>query len=262
MEYTTINEAVQSLMWEADEKDDRQFNRYMDMAISGLRDLSFMLPTNVKTVYIDYDFNLGYIDLPPDCQQWTKVGDLHNGCLHLLWENPDMPLARGKDNCGNLQKLPVCNCCGCEGSGVGSCGCGCNDWGWYEPFWNYGWGGNLYTLYGVGGGQSNKYSFREDRETNRIQFDSCFKGEVIYLEYQTNGINLSLGKVMIPLPAKQALIEWISWRKAKKGSPEGMAAKRDFVIEKGKLMTRMFAFTINEFRNASARRDKQTPKLG
>lgn len=250
MIYEKLKSVVQSVMNEIGDSDNNHYIRYLTMGCDGLRELSFLLPQSLKTVYIEYDSTKGYIDLPLDCVSISKVGYVDCDKLVQLYENYDMPVSKTYDSCGNLiQAKSPCTC------GV------CNDC--CVTFNNFWYNGGFYPLYGftwfgIGGGQNYPGSYREITETNRLQFSSDFHKDSVYLEYKTNGLNpTENGDMLVPEPAYMALKEFIHWRLDK----NNQAAYRNYRNAKYLLKTRIFAFSIDDMREYSNRHNTQTVKF-
>ena len=136
----------------------------------------------------------------------------------------------------------------------------------YFIFRNYLLDGSLGSIYGVGGGNNANGYYTEDRKNNRFLFNGELKGDIIILEYISDGSSDEPnGEISVDPYLEEALMAFIYWRsiQRKRGIQqfEKESARREYYNEKRLAVARLNKFTKEEALQTTRKAFKQSPKL-
>lgn len=250
MLFKSLDYIVKSVLIENYEENDNRYVQYLQLSARGARELNFMLPINIKTIMVPYDKQKRFINLPPDCVSYSKVGILRGDRIVLLGLNKEIAKERHYNGCGIIQpNNPATN-------GILSA----------DPidiyFYNYYWNNTFGALYGFGAGGTNAGEYVYDEELNRISFSANIQSDEIYLEYKSNGIQED-GSILVPEEMIDVLIEYVHWRRLKFDKTaqvyDKSEAKKDFIAAK-KSARRKMGPTLEEYYDYSFSDYSQAPK--
>jgi hypothetical protein len=250
MLFKSLDYIIKNVMIESYQENDNNYAMLLQIAANGARHLNFALPINIKTVEIPYDSQLRYIDLPPDCVSYSKIGVLLGDRLVFLGLNNNIAKERHYNGCGIVQPNNPAFSTALSSDPIDI------------YFYNYYWNNTMGALYGFGSGGTNAGEYTLDAELNRISFSANVLASSIFLEYKSNGIQ-SDGAILIAEENIEVLIEYVHWRrlKFKQGTNayDKQTAFKDFVNAK-KAARRRFGATLEEFYDYSILGYSQAPK--
>jgi hypothetical protein len=206
--------------------------RYLNYANLGLKELTYDVLGETKVVLLPIDSSLR-IDLPSGFIDYTFVGVLGNdGYVHPLGSRGDIP----KYGTGNLLAVPD-NALFSQFGGVFGQGGGQNQNGYYQP--------------------------QIDMDNMQMIFSAKYAGDVIYLEYISDG-RVSGNNTVVPEYAEEALMAYVYWNsiKRRRGVPqnEKYEAKREYYNQKRLARARTCSFTKQEALQTIRKGFKQAPK--
>ena len=239
----TIDEVVKSLLIQQGEYTEHKYMQYLELAIRGLKELSFDVLMEVKVIKLSVNTNLT-VDLPNDYVNYTRIGVCKpDGRIYTLGYDNQICLSKGIDACGD----EVAN----DGK-LGSTWIG-----------NYRNGESTGGVYGLGGGQNANGYYRIDRENNQIALSSDVEQDEIILEYISDGSNVN-GDTKINTLSEEALRAYIYWksiqRKRNAAGQDREMARRDWYNEKRLARARVVNFTPDQARGITRKGFKQSPR--
>ena len=172
---------VSMVQLDRDDFSSRNYQRYLQYAINTYKEeIGMGISPSVNVMYGNLaDNTLGVVDMPQDYEYYTKVAILVNGRYLTLTLNPDMPLNRRWDSCGDdindadnngTMNFPT----------IASAGYGYMFAGHFRA------GNFVGELYGLGGGMNRAGYFTVDEKLRRFQFTNVPRTEVV-IEYVSNG---------------------------------------------------------------------------
>ena len=217
----TLDEIIKSLLIQEGETTEHKYMQYLDVAIRGLKELSFDILQQVKTETLTVNDNLT-VDLPKDYVNYTRIGQCQsNGRIQTLGYDEYLCIQNKIDCCG----APDAH----DFSGEGSASGGGSRNGELTGGW-----------YGRSGGYRDGY-YRIDRERNQIALSSELAGESIVLEYISDSSRVN-GDMKVKVGEKEA-------------------ARRDWYNEKRLARARIVNFTPDQAWRISRKQVKQSPKF-
>jgi len=232
--YITLDEIVRSVLADQEKYTTHEYTRLLGLAYRGLRELTFDTLGHVKVEVLTILDSLR-ADLPDDYMDYTFVGVLgDNNRIEPLGIDRNIP-ASNSDNTGVTRPLD-------ETASI------------------------YYPLFGIGGGQNNNgyYTPNIDIENNQMIFSSMNAGDLVYLEYLSNGRYDGSRSVVHPY-AEEALISYVYWksivRKRNVGAGEKREAERIYYNEKRLARARTASFTKEELMQTIRKGYKQAPSL-
>ena len=96
-QFVTLDEVIQSLLVDEGKSSEHDYLRYFNIGLRGLKELSFDVSRNVKTIELEVN-EVSAVVLPPDYIKYTKIAVTDsNGELHTLgrdtniYKNPTFP---------------------------------------------------------------------------------------------------------------------------------------------------------------------------
>ena len=240
----SLDEIIKSLLIQQGETTEHKYMQYLDIAIRGLKELTFDTLQQVKTETLIVNDNLT-VDLPKDYVNYTRIGQCKShGRIETLGYDEYLCIQNNIDCCGAPEAHDF--------SGLKSASGGNSR----NAELTGGW-------YGVGGGYRNGY-YRIDREKHQIALSSELSGESIVLEYISDGSNIN-GDMKINVLAEEALRAYIYWKlvQRRSGIPLGEKenARRDWYNEKRLARARIVNFTPDQAWRISRKQVKQSPKF-
>ena len=229
--------------------------RYLQFAINGYRELNLAAMPNIKVEYIELDDNY-MLELPKDFIDYTAIAVVVQNRLVTLTLNNRIPLARKKDECGELIVQSVTS--GSEDSVAGISPL----YGYYFPshFRNGQYVGEAFSM---GGGFNSRGYYRLDYDNNRIQFSNVVPNKEIVLEYKADVDGLD-GASVLPLdlcPVLQGYVHYmLRFHDKRESGGRTAEAYNEYMRQFRMYRRRKFAFTIEEFLDSKYRTIKSTPK--
>ena len=240
----TLDEIVKSLLIQQGESTEHKYMQYLDVAIRGLKELTFDILQQVKTETLTVNDNLT-VDLPKDYVNYTRIGQCKShGRIETLGYDEYLCIQNKIDCCGAPDDHDF--------SGEISVSGGNSRNGELTGGW-----------YGRSGGYRDGY-YRIDREKSQIALSSELAGESIVLEYISDGSRIN-GDMKVNVLAEEALRAYMWWkllqRKSNVPLGEKEAARRDWYNEKRLARARIVNFTPDQAWRISRRQVKQSPKF-
>ena len=236
--YIKVEDIVNDVLIEEGKTSQNDFLRYFKLALNGLKELSFDVGGNVKTVELIVSPSSLTVDLPNDYVKYTKIAVYgSDGDLHPL----------GIRNHKSLIKST-------------STSIAVNDDEINPTYYEY------TQEYGIGGGNNANGYYRVDSENRTIQFTSSLSGEKIILEYISNSnIGVKEKAVVVHEFSADALRAYIYWKsiQRKRGIAPGdkQLAKGEYYNSKRMARARMSSFTKQEALQTTRKAFKQSPKI-
>lgn len=216
-----------------------QFQRLLQYAILGFRELHLYLMPNIKVAYLEPNDAL-VADLPQDYEYYTKIGVCINGQIYTLSVNNDMCLVRETDGCG-IDVAKTLGDIAIPGNHF--------TYGYYfsPHFRNGQFVGEMYSL---GGGSNELGYYTIDYNLNRIQFASMVPKTSIILEYKSSGADKG-GDTIIPAAAVAPIRSYIHWQLSEFDRTMGMGEKerkrQHYLVEYEKFHFYNYVFTPDEY---------------
>ena len=246
-----IDEVVRSLLIQQGIFTEHRFAQYVDIALRGVKELSFDVAKNIKTEIISLNSIGGLVaDVPSDFIRLIRVGTItNNGEFNAF----------GLDN--NLVNEHLYS--GSFNTAGQTPGNETVNW-----FANHRQGENTGGAYGLGGGHRTAY-YRYDEALGQIHFSSEIASDTdIIIEYISDGINYSsanAGRTSIHPFLEEALRTYLYWKllQRKRNIPiqEKESARRDWYNEKRLAKSRMQTFSKEEALRTIQKQHKQSPKF-
>ena len=237
-QFVTLDEVIQSLLVDEGKSSEHDYLRYFNIGLRGLKELSFDVSRNIKTIELELN-EVSAVTLPPDYIKYTKIATSDSsGGLHTLGRDTNMTLLTGSTRTtSNSDSID-------------------------PPIFSFG----LWTRYGEGGGNNINGYYRENFDNKTIEFSDMGAGTTVILEYISDGsTGLSGDEIKIHAFASEALSSYIYWksiqRKRAINMNEKMLAQKEFYNQKRLARARMQSFTKDEALQTTRKAFKQSPKL-
>jgi len=239
-----LDEVIKSLLIQEGEYTEHKYMQYLDVAIRGMKELSFDILQQIKTETLTVNDNLT-VDLPKDYVNYTRIGQCKShGRVETLGYDEYLCIQNKVDCCGDVSAQDF--------SGLGKASGGNSRNGELTGGW-----------YGRSGGYRNGY-YRIDREKGQIALSSELSGESIVLEYISDGSNPD-GKMKVNSLAEEALRSYMYWKVNQRRSEvplqEKELARRDYYNEKRLARARIINFTPDQAWRISRKGNKSSPKF-
>jgi len=239
-----LDEVVKSLLIQQGEYTEHKYMQYLELALRGLKELSFDVLMEVKVATLPVNTNLT-VDLPCDYVNYTRIGVCKpDGRIYTLGVDEQICLSRDIDYCGE------------EEANTGRLG-----GTWIGKYRN---GESVGGVYGLGGGQNANGYYRIDRENNQIALSSDVQHTEIVLEYISDGSNVN-GDNVINTLSEEALRAYMYWksiqRKRNSTGQDREMARRDWYNEKRLARARVINFTPDQARRITRKGFKQSPRF-
>lgn len=212
--YVDLDYVVRNLINELGAAQHKRFrNRYLQIAVGGLRELNLYHLNKFKQQWISVSSTLGTVAWPSDLVKWLAVGYNLNGRFWTLTRDDDIIIPSGTvDNQDSL------NTSRDENEDIER---------------------STSAAFGTRGGVNSNY-FTVDETNRRFVINGDSISEVLVL-YLSTGLNMS-GVSVIPVQAVRALKDFIVWRVTRKKMDYEM-----YAISAKDLRDFECAFTEDEF---------------
>lgn len=221
------------------------YQKILQYAILGYRELQLGVNRNVNVMYATPN-DAYIIPLPDDFEWYTKIGINLGGKVYTLSLNPNMPLNRKLDDCGQevSQTISACGCGDTNGMSV-------FDWGFaFVPHFRS--GQYVGEFYGQGGGVNPLGYFRIDETYRQIQFQNVPKTEM-YIEYVSTGA--TNGNTLIPSMAVQVIRAYIHWQllehKSRTTAVDKQRKQDEYKTQMQEYRIKNLTLTIDDFLDAT-----------
>ncbi len=215
------------------------YEQYLQWAIfCCTTDINLKYCEKLKAVYLTMS-DVKTVDFPSDMLAYSKIGICYRGVVINLGLNNNLCLARGKDDCGNLEEI------------IREVDCGTTDsmYGYYGYVGHFRNGQYVGEMYGMGGGFAGSY-YRIDKELQQIVFTSEVPDGVILLEYKSSGIEDD-GSMLVEQKTLQAIRAFVHWQRKEHNDGVSLGEKerlqRDYHRELAKLADMEGGFTASEY---------------
>jgi hypothetical protein len=252
--FKTLDYVVQNVMLDLGETGGKEYQRYLQWAIRGIKEMGKWTNISIKTIVLP--IVNGVADLPDDYMRYTKVGVpmsfQGSNVIYILGLNPELAKNRQLDECGASLTEAVNNTVTTESHSLST-----------HYFSNYHHNGQYVAgMYGVGGGFSAR-TYDIDHERHQMIFSSDVLSDYVVLEYISTGISVHKD-TLIKEAAIETLIAWIHWQRLenKRGTPMWERTQKRLLYVSNLELLRKFdtVFTGQEYLDIARGAFHQTPK--
>lgn len=228
------------------EQGDSNFNRYarfLQYAISGLREFNMDFSGNIKAVIVDVNDN-NTVTLPTDYINYTRIGIIgNNGIIRDLGINTNLLAPITYDDCGN-SFIPTSNETLVSNSIIGSGGLA------YDGYsGNYRNGELMGRFFGIGGGNNVNGYYNVKASDGYIVLGGVQATQIV-LEYISDITEVN-GEFEVHPFLIEALKSYMFWKSIKndftKNLGEKNMARNDFYTQKRQAVRRFNSSTTNEW---------------
>jgi len=239
--FVNLEYAVKTTIMRMDE-DDRNYEKYMQLAIDGVTKLNMGILPSVKVAHLTLD-DMNSCNLPSDYIDYTLIGIEIGGRLWTLTRNTNISLPLG-DNCGDWTRDTITT-----GSNENFLELSPDVSSGYMFNQHYYNGTQFSALYAAGGG-FNKAYYRIDERNRRLIMlvQGSLSGYNIVLEYTSSGVNKD---TVIPRDAVEYLSSYIVWQsimyRRDVSTGEKEYARTQCVRARRALYAKRNSFTLSEF---------------
>lgn len=228
----TTDTIARNIMIQEGRNTTHNYLRYLNYANLGLKELTYDVLGETKIVLLEIDGTLR-VDLPSGFVDYTFVGVLGNdGLVHPLGSKGDIP----KYGTGNLL-IQADNISHSVEGGIFGQGGGQNQNGYYQP--------------------------QIDMENMQMIFGAKNVGDVIYLEYISDG-RVTGNNSVVPEYAEEALMAYVYWKSIQRirnvPQNEKYESRREYYNQKRLARARTCSFTKQEALQTIRKGFKQAPK--
>jgi len=228
-------------------EDDRNYERYLQLAIEGFTELNIGSTKNVEVTYKTVP-EINMVDLPNDCIDITVLGRVQGNRIFTLTREDLIPLPRTEE-CGESTN-PYKSKSVSDSDLI------------YTFSDHYAYGNYVPALYGYSGGANDAY-YRIDWERRKIILQGSVPGDEIVIEYISSGVNMS-GSTQIPRQWVETLKRYVHWKSIEYDSTFPMGEKErkrnQYWDERRKAHAFEWSFTLDEYLDTKYAEYKQTPK--
>lgn len=260
----SLDNLIREFMVEVGDGNENKYARYLQHAISGLREFNFDLQSNTNAVsaVILPVSNLLTCDLPRDYINYIRIGILDQlGNFHGLGLNRDMRMATPVDNCGN-PTIPTTVTQSAADQVAGNA-FGLGLFNWDGPADNIRNGELTGRFFGIGGGTNPYGYYRINLKTNKIELGGVIQG-TIFLEYLAD-LDLIDGEFFVHPYCVEALKCYIYWkmnlRNDRKSGVEKQTSRQEYFNEFARAKARFNAFRMDELMDAFRWVNKAAPRF-
>jgi len=244
---------VSLIQLDRDDFSSRNFQRYLQYAINTYKEeIAFGISPSVNVMYGDLNNTLQTVDMPSDYEYYTKVAINVNGRYLTLTMNPNMPLDRRTDTCGDEvvenNNIPSFDIYQQVNYGYG-----------YRFAGHYRAGNYVGELYGLGGGFNRAGYFTIDEKLRRFQFTNVPRTEVV-IEYVSNNVgegtmvdDMAVPVIRYGVHDQLALFDNVSEASKSRFNNRFLGAREEYRIAKT-------LPTIDDYLDASYSTFKSSPK--
>jgi hypothetical protein len=227
---------------------DERYPRFLQIAISGLKDLNMDLKVNLKEAILDVNSN-DTVDLPSDYMDYLVIGTEDSGVINSIGMNRNIA-PRGFDDCGDLNPAAAE-----EGS--------------ESSFFNFSTthhtkdGQFNGRAFGAGGGGSNNGTYKIYKDKGYISLSGVGATSIILRYYAT--VEQIDGEFQVDDYYVEALKAWMYWKYVQRArsynGQDKQMASMDYAKEKKKAEKRRYRFNIIEFVNAFQSGYRSSPRI-
>jgi hypothetical protein len=229
--------------------DYKYYQRNMRLANAAFRDLALNIVPVTKSFIVEIDGTKA-VDVPNDFVYYTKIGVCRNGRIITL--SLDNELCQEEQSCGCQSQEEAEAMMEAIANGTLTPTYG-------YPFYGYDGGYPIGELYGYAGGFNVFGFYKFDKAKNRILFHGLRIGEVVIIEYKSNGVGN--GASVVPTECEEAIVNFILWKANEKMNPAfSDRAYRNYKIQYEKLRKIYGSFNESEWKDSSYRGIKSTVK--
>lgn len=190
-----IDEVIYAYIDEA-ELSEHKFFRLWHIGHRGVTELGLDFFYQIKSVKLPINSNLT-VNLPADCQKWTKGGVLNDRGEIIPMGYNDKLTSYASQLPNRIEKTQDNTL-----------------YSWYNgqsPIWYNYWNGNSFgNMYGLPSGAPFVGSFKVDNVSGIILLDENFTFEYFMLEYIASPAEGD--QIYIPIQFKEALISYLRWK--------------------------------------------------
>lgn len=247
MTQETLDKIVREYLIEAGYSTDHKYFRFLQIAISALREMNLDVSGVPKELHLDIDKTTNSVPLPDDFITHTKIGVCYNGYIHSIGFNNNICLPSNYDSCnttndenesedissGLISSTRIRN-----GEAIGG-------------------------IYGQGVGYSIAY-YKIDYSNSLILIKSTVQLDSVYLSYIADP-SLIDGDYMVHPYDIEAIKSFIYWKDIQHnkniGMREKIEAKNEWLRNKMNAKVRHKSFTLDEAKQVIRRSNKQAPKF-
>jgi hypothetical protein len=229
--------------------DYKYYQRNMRLANAAFRDLALNIVPITKSFVAEVD-STKVVEVPNDFVYYTKIGVCRNGRIITL--SLDSELCQEEQSCGCHSQEEAEAMMDAIANGTLTPAYG-------YPFLGYDGGYPIGELYGYAGGFNVFGFYKFEKSKNRILFSGLRVGEVVIVEYKSNGVGN--GASVVPTECEEAIVNFILWKANEKMNPAfSDRAYRNYKIQYEKLRKIYGSFTESEWKDSSYRGIKSTVK--
>lgn len=190
-----VDDAIYAYIDEA-ELSEHKFFRLWHIAFRGVTELGLDFFSTIKSVKLPVNANLT-VDMPADCQKWTKGGVLNDRGEVIPMRYNDKLTTYASQLPDRLEKT--------QDNTLFSW------YSWQSPVWyNYWNGSSFVNCYGIPSGAPFVGSFKVDEANGIILLDENFQFDYFMLEYIASPKEGE--QIYIPIQFKEALISYMRWK--------------------------------------------------
>ncbi len=258
----TVDQIIREFMIEVGDSNENKYARYLQHAISGLREFNFDLaqgsdgvPTPALLTINDNQT----VDLPKDFINYTAIGVLDAaGTLHSLGLNNAMRRDNTVNNCGDpTLPAPLTG----NQSVNGMFGGALISWeGFADNFRN---GEVVGRFFGIGGGTNAYGYYRINKQTAQIELGGV-NATLIYLEYLSD-LQFVGGEYLVHPFCVEALKCYMYWkmnsRNDRKSGVAKQESRQEYFNEFARAKARFNSFTVDEWRDSFRRYNMQAARF-
>lgn len=247
--YSQIDKIIRDASERDGDTDYKYYQRNMRLANAAFRDLALNIVPITKSFTAEIDGTKS-VDVPNDFVYYTKIGVCRNGRIITL--SLDNELCQEEQSCGCHSQEEAEAMMDAIASGTLTPTYG-------YPFYGYDGGYPIGELYGYAGGFNVFGFYKFEKAKNRILFHGLRIGEVVIIEYKSNGVGN--GASVVPTECEEAIVNFILWKANEKMNPSfSDRAYRNYKIQYEKLRKIYGSFTESEWKDSSYRGIKSTVK--
>jgi len=229
--------------------DYKYYQRNMRLANAAFRDLALNIVPITKSFVAEVD-STKVVEVPNDFVYYTKIGVCRNGRIITLSLDSELCQEEQSCGCGTVEEAEVMMDAIANGTLTPAYG---------YPFLGYDGGYPIGELYGYAGGFNVFGFYKFEKSKNRILFSGLRVGEVVIVEYKSNGVGN--GASVVPTECEEAIVNFILWKANEKMNPAfSDRAYRNYKIQYEKLRKIYGSFTESEWKDSSYRGIKSTVK--
>jgi hypothetical protein len=248
-----MNTILDKIIRDASERDGdtdyKYYQRNMRLANAAFRDLALNIVPITKSFVAEVD-STKVVEVPNDFVYYTKIGVCRNGRIITLSLDSELCQEEQSCGCGTVEEAEVMMDAIANGTLTPAYG---------YPFLGYDGGYPIGELYGYAGGFNVFGFYKFEKSKNRILFSGLRVGEVVIVEYKSNGVGN--GASVVPTECEESILNFILWKANEKMNPAfSDRAYRNYKIQYEKLRKIYGSFTESEWKDSSYRGIKSTVK--